>query len=711
MAGRVAPTGAQDAQNPLLDTQFLIPFDRIEPEHVAGAMTFLIGEARHNLERLSRAPETGFTGFLEGLDALTSRLDTAWTIVSHLDQVVSNDHWRAAKQAALPAVTAFYTDLGMHAGLYSALKAFAATDEAKNLDAVRARFLKISLDAFRRGGAELPESQQQRLKALNIELSEVTSRYGSNSMDGVSAYELFVSADRLSGVPERVQQATLVTEGEHAGLHRLTLHMPTYIPVIEHAADRALREELYRAYNGVGVGKGHDNRPLLPRILTLRREKAELLGYGNYADYLLEDRMAGSGERATKFEEDLTARTRPAFEREQAELEAFYREQAGLHAPPLAPWDTTYWAEKQRVALYALDEEELRPYFAVDSVLSGLFEVARRIFGVTVTQAQAPVWHDEVKFYQMHDEAGTHVASFYTDWFPRDSKRGGAWMNGFRVGGPISSTGDGQAHLESGQATLADQHLGGTFAPHLGLMCGNMTPPDADGHALLSHDEIETVFHEFGHLLHFSLSKVPVRQLAGTSVAWDFVELPSHIMENWTWNQGALALFAHHFQSGKALPDELYGRMIRARNFRAASAAMRQYSLGTLDLALHTRYVPADGDLLSYARDLSARFQAVPPLSDDARIANFGHLFGSPVGYAAGYYSYKWAEVLDADAFTRFEKEGVLGRQTGQAFVDAVLSRGNSAPAAELFREFLGRDPDPGALLRRSGLMDGTALA
>ena len=403
MAGRVALTGAQDAQNPLLEMQFLIPFDRIEPEHVAGAMTFLIAEARHNLEQLSRAPETGFTGFLDGLDALTSRLDTAWTIVSHLDQVVSNDHWRAAKQAALPAVTAFYTDLGMSAELYSALKAFAATDEAKNLDAVRARFLKISLDAFRRSGAELPESQQQRLKALNIELSEVTSRYGSNSMDGVSAYELIVSADRLAGVPERVQQATLVSEGDHAGLHRLTLHMPTYIPVIEHADDRALREELYRAHNGVGVGAGHDNRPLLPRILALRREKAELLGYGNYADYLLEDRMAGSGERATQFEENLTARTRPAFEREQAGLEAFYREQAGPHAPPLAPWDTTYWAEKQRVALYALDEEELRPYFAVDSVLSGLFEVARRIFGVTVTQVQAPVWHDEVKFYQMHD--------------------------------------------------------------------------------------------------------------------------------------------------------------------------------------------------------------------------------------------------------------------------------------------------------------------
>ena len=684
MAGRIAHTETQDAHNPLLDTQFLIPFDRVLPQHVAGAVALLIAEARQNLERLSRASETGFVDFLDTFDHLTARLDTAWTVVSHLDQVVSSGEWRAAKQAALPQITAFYTDLGMHAGLYAALKTYASGEEAKSLDAVRARFLKLSLDAFRRGGAELPEAGQQRLRALNVELGEITSRYASNSMDGVSAFELFVPAERLAGVPERVQQATLVAEGEHAGLHRLTLHMPTYLPVLEYADDRPLREELYRAFNDVGVGVGHDNRPLLPRILALRREKAELLGYRDYADFLLEDRMAGSGERATQFEHDLTNRTRPAFERENAEMDAFYRAQAGQGAPPLAPWDITYWAEKQRLALYALGEEELRPYFAIDGVLAGLFEVAKRVFGVTVTQAQAPVWHDEVKFYQMHDESGVHIASFYTDWFPRDNKRGGAWMNGFRVGGPRED---------------------GTVAPHLGLMCGNMTPPDAAGVALLSHDEVQTVFHEFGHLLHFSLSKVPVRQLAGTSVAWDFVELPSHIMENWTWNREALALFARHVQTGKALPQELYGRMVRARNFRAGSTAMRQYSFGTVDLYLHTRYSPADGDVLNYVRELSAQFQAVPPLPDDARIANFGHLFGSPVGYAAGYYSYKWAEVLDADAFTRFEQEGVLNRQTGQAFVAAVLSRGNSAPAAELFREFLGRDPGPEALLRRSDLL------
>ncbi|WP_407570625.1 M3 family metallopeptidase [Deinococcus altitudinis] len=672
----------QGERNPLLGTQFLIPFDRIRPEHVAQATQVLIAEAREGLERLALAPQTGFGGFLNDLDSLTARLDVMTGVVGHLDSVVSDEQWRAARRAMLPLVSAFYTDLGMHAGLYAALKAFAATEEGRTLDPVHARFLNLSLDGFRRDGAELPPVQQARLKDLNIELGEVTSLYGSNSMDGISAYELYVPAERLAGVPERVQQATRVQEGEHAGQHRLTLHAPTYLPVMTYADDRALREELFRASNAVGTGEGRDNRELLPRILALRQEKAELLGYANYADYLLEDRMAGTGERAMQFETDLTERTQPAFERETAELEAFYHEQAGEDAPALAVWDTTYWAEKQRQALYALDDEELRPYFEITRVLTGLFEVARRIFGVNVQEAQAPVWHPEVRFYDMTDETGAHIASFYTDWFPRDSKRGGAWMNGLRVGGPT----------ESG------------FAPHLGLMCGNLTPPTAGAPALLSHDEVETIFHEFGHLLHSSLSRVPVRQLAGTSVAWDFVELPSHIMENWTWNQGALALFARHHQTGEALPDELYTRMIRARNFRAASTAMRQYSLGTADLSLHTRYVPADGDILAYTRDIFARFQPVSPLPGDARIANFGHLFSSPVGYAAGYYSYKWAEVLDADAFTRFEREGVLNRAVGRAFVDAVLSRGNGAPAGELYQEFMGRLPDPQALLRRSGL-------
>ncbi|MFC4454912.1 M3 family metallopeptidase [Deinococcus sonorensis] len=674
-------------QNPLLELGFKIPFDRIRPEHAEPAIDRLVGEARQTLETLAQAPEQQFAGFLDQLDRFTAQLGTVRTIVGHLNQVVSDEHWRAAEQAILPKVSAFNTDFSLHEGLWAALKGYAQTEEAQTLPPVPARFLQLTMDMFRRGGADLPEDKKARLRALNVELAELTNRYANNSLDGIKAYELYVGPERLAGLPERVREATAqdAEQHGHAGQHRLTLHAPTLQPVLTYADDRELRETLYRANNQVGTSESGDNRLLLPQILRLRREKAELLGYRTFADLVLEDRMAGTGERAIQFEQDLEERTRPAFERENAELEAFYRAQAGQDAPELAPWDLSYWAERQRLALYDFDEELLRPYFSVDRVLSGLFEIVRRVFGVTVREAQAPGWHPEVRFYELLDEDGQHRASFYTDWFPRDSKRGGAWMNAFRTGGP----------REEG------------FEPHLGLMCGNLTPPSAGRPALLSHREVETVFHEFGHLLHHALSTVPVRSLSGTSVAWDFVELPSQIMENWTWNREALNLFARHFETGEPLPDDLYQKMLAARNFRAGNVAMRQYSLGRMDLGLHVEYDPQDGDVTEYARRIQARFMPVPPLPDSAMVANFGHLFSSPVGYAAGYYSYKWAEVLDADAFSRFEQEGVFNRATGQAFVDAVLSRGNSRAAGELFREFMGRDPDPEALLRRSGLIQG----
>jgi len=391
--GSVSVQDSALSSNPLLADTFWIPFDRIRPEHVQPATEHLIAQARAGLDDLARAPQEGFAGFLDRLDTLTVTLQQVHTIVSHLDGVVSDDAWRAAKNAMLPAVSAFFTDLGMHAGLHAALKAYAQTPEAQTLDPVRARYLNLSLDEFRRSGADLPQEGQERLRALNVELSEVTSRYGSNSMDGITAYSLHVPVERLAGLPDRVKQATLVTEGEHAGQHRLTLHAPTFMPVMTYADDRALREELFRAFNAAGVGEGRDNRALLPLILNLRHEKAALLGYATFADFVLEDRMAKTGERAVRFEQDLTDRTRPAFERENAELEAFYREQAGPDAPPLAAWDLAYWTEKQRAALYDLDDEELRPYFEVNRVLDGLFEVARRLFGVKVTPASAPVWH------------------------------------------------------------------------------------------------------------------------------------------------------------------------------------------------------------------------------------------------------------------------------------------------------------------------------
>ena len=673
------------SSNPLLNVGFRIPFDQIRPEHAGSAVDELLAAARERAEALSRSGERNFEGFMADLDTLTEQLGTVQTIVHHLNSVVSSDEWKAAIEAIIPRTSQFYTELGLHPGLWAALKAFGETDAARALDPVRARHLKLTTDEFRRGGADLPEDKKARLMEVNTRLAQATNQFSKNVLDATAAYELYVPEGRLKGLPQRVQEATrqdAQSKGKEG--HRLTLHAPTLQPVLTYADDRELRRELWEASGQLGQQEGRDNRPLIREILKLRRERAQILGFRNFADLVLQERMAGNGENALAFERDLEAKTRPAFERENAELEAYYREKAGPDAPALAPWDLAYWAEKQRQEKYDFDEEALRPYFALDGVLAGLFEICRRVFGITVTEAQAPGWHPEVKFYDIHDEAGQHVASFYTDWFPRDTKRGGAWMNAFITGGPKE----------------------GGVDPHLGLMCGNMTPPSKDTPALLSVREVETVFHEFGHLLHHAMSRVPVKSLSGTNVPWDFVELPSQIMENWVMEREALDLFARHYQTGERLPEDLFQKLVAAQNYRAANAAMRQYSFGLTDLTLHVELDPSgEQDPIAVSREVMGRFYPTELPENYAQIASFNHLFSDPVGYGAGYYSYKWAEVLDADAFSRFAKEGIFNRETGRAYVDTILSRGNSDDPAQLYRDFMGRDPDAGALLKRSGLL------
>lgn len=679
--------------NPLLNLGFEIPFDQIKPEHAESAVDTLIAKSREDLEHIANAPQRQFVGFLQELDTLGQQLGAVSTVVNHLEAVVSSDEWRAANEAILPKVSTFFTELGLHSGLWTAMKAYQASSDAQQLSPEWTRFLTLQVDDFRRNGADLDDAGKQRLTKLNVNLAEVTNQFGKNVMDGIKAYELYVGPERMAGVPQRLQDATAKDAETHgkSGMHRLTLHAPVYGPVVTYADDRTLRQELMQANNVVGVGEGHDNREVLPQILRLRRERAELLGFANFADLVTADRMAGSANAAIKFERDLEERTRPFFDEENQELLAFYNQQAGEGAPEMAAWDVAYWAEKLRQERYDFDEEVLRPYFPMEQVLSGMFEITKRVFGITVKEAQAAGWHKEVKYYDIFNEStddkstdnevGEHIASFYTDWFPRDTKRGGAWMNALYTGGP----------RENG------------FAPHLGLMCGNLNPPSGETPSLLSLREVETVFHEFGHLLHHALARVPVQSLSGTQVAWDFVELPSQIMENWVWTPEGLALIAKHYQTGESLPQELYQKMLAARNFRAGAFAMRQYSFASVDLALHVDYDETQGSPLDFTRNLMNHYSFLP-LPESNFITQFGHLFSSPVGYAGGYYSYKWAEVLDADAFTRFEQEGVFNRQTGREYVDKLLSCGGSAAPAQLYRDFMGRDPDPEALLRRSGL-------
>ncbi len=673
--------------NPLLEIQFKVPFDQIRAEHVEPAIQQLLEEARANQAELSSStgPRT-FDNTLLALENLTEKLDWAMSVVKHLESVATYPELRAAYNAIQPEVSLFYTNIVLDPGIWRILKEYAATDEARALTGPRARFLKKTMDGFRRSGADLDEAGKARLQSIEVELSTVTTKFAENVLDATNAFELVITDEtQLAGLPPSAVEAARES-AKSKGLEgwRFTLQAPSYTAVITYMADRRIREEMYRAFSTRASSGAFDNRTILLRILELRKAKAALLEYRDFADLVLEDRMAKNGERAYEFVRELHDRTKEFFDKENDSLRAFRRTLEGDDAPRLEPWDVAYYAEKQREALYEFDEEALRPYFELNKVEAGMYELVSRIFGVKVQEEHGmPGWDPAVRSYTIMDADGTKLGSFYADWFPRENKRGGAWMDALITGGPKP---DG-------------------FKPHLGLICGNLTPPVGDKPSLLTHREVETVYHEFGHLLHHCLSKVEIRSLAGTNVAWDFVELPSQIMENWCWERPSLDLFAHHYQTGETLPDDLFEKMKRAKTFRAANAQMRQLSFATMDLALHTLYSrEKDGDVVEYARKLMQPFASAPLPEDYAMITSFTHLFASPVAYAAGYYSYKWAEVLDADAFTRFQQSDVFSREVGSEFRDRILARGDSEDPADLYRSFMGRDPDLTALLRRSGL-------
>jgi oligopeptidase A len=621
------------------------------------------------------------------IDSMSEPLDVAFGVVRHLESVATTPELREAYGKIEPLVSAFYARVPLHEGLWKAVKEYAATPEAAALTGTRKRYLEKTIQGFKRSGADLPPEGKREMEAIDVELSELTTKFSQNVLDATNEFEYVITdAVKLAGLPE----SAIVAARENAAAKgvegwRFTLQAPSYVPVLTYLDDAAVRERFYRAYMTRASAAPRDNRELILRILELRRKKAAMLGYADFSDYALEDRMAKKGERAWEFLIDLRRKTQPFFEKENAELEAFRRELEGPGAPPLQPWDVSYYAEKLRQARYDFDEEELRPYFPMEKVLGGMFGLVEKLYGIRVEPVDGvPVWDEAVRYYRILDGDGTMLGGFYADWYPRENKRGGAWMDAFRTGGP----------------------RGAEFVPHLGLMCGNMNPPVGGKPALLTHRDVETVFHEFGHLLHHLLSKVEVRGLAGTNVAWDFVELPSQIMENWCWEREALDLFARHYETGAPLPEDLFRKMVAARTFRAANAQMRQLSFGVTDLALHRSYDPEmDGDVVEYSRRILQQYSPAPLPEDHAMIASFTHLFANPVGYAAGYYSYKWAEVLDADAFSLFRKMGVFSREAGLRFRSVILEKGDSEDPAELYRKLMGRDPDASALLVRAGLV------
>ena len=679
------------AANPLLQIQFQIPFDQIRAGDVEPAIEELLKDARVELDRLIAEPgERTFANTLQRLDHLTERLDYAMQIVRHLEAVVTTPELRAANNAVQPKVSEFYSSLPLNPALWQAVLSYSRTAEAGTLTGIRKRFLEKTMDNFRRHGAELNEEGKKRVAEIDVELAKQTMRFGENVLDSTNQYEWVITDERqLAGLPQSARamaRASAAAKGLAEPSWRFTLQAPSYLAVMTYLDDEGLRRQVYEAFAHRATEEKHDNRPIMRSILELRGEKARLLGYRDFADLVLEDRMAHAGDRAQEFLEDLRHKTEAHFKRENADLLAFSGK-TELH-----PWDIAYYAEKQRAALYDFDEEALRPYFPLESVIPGMFEVVHRLYGISVVEKTGvPVWDPQVKYYEIYDHSrpvgNRLVGAFYADWFPRENKRGGAWMDTLIIG---EAHADGQDYQD----------------PHLGLICGNLTPPSQDGPSLLTHREVETIFHEFGHLLHHCLSRVELRGLAGVNVAWDFVELPSQIMENWTWEREALDLFARHYQTGAPIPDELLNKMRNARNFRAANTQMRQLGFGLVDLALHREVPPGSNiDLLGFARNILQQFSPARLPEDYAMIVSFTHLFANPVGYGAGYYSYKWAEVLDADAFTRFQKAGIFSREVGARFRDRILSRGDSEDPAELYRSFMGRDPDPNALLERSGLL------
>lgn len=663
--------------NPLLRVPFEIPFHEIRVEHIVPAVRELLAESQQNVDAIADFEGIrDFSNTLHALDESTIHLENAMAVVRHLECVSNSPELREAIQVIDPEVSSFYSSIPLNPKLWTAIQAVSPD----GLAPIEKRFLTKQVDAFRRHGAELEPQLKKRALAIDVELQALCTKFSQHVLDATNAFELMVDDEsKLAGLPEgAVAAARGSAEAKGKTGYRFTLQAPSYLPVLTYLDDAEIRRALWEGYNARATSGEFDNRELMKQILTLRREKAHLLGYFTFADFVLADRMAQRGVIAMEFVTDLESATRAKFAEEHVALEAF-------SGRVLNPWDMGYYAEKQRAALYDFDEEALRPYFPVDRVVAGMFELCEKLFGIEVRELpDAKVYEPSVKYCEIYSD-GRMIGAFYADWFPRESKRGGAWMESVRTGGPQAD---------------------GSFAPHLGVICGNMTPPMPERPALLTHREVETIFHEFGHLLHHCLSEVPLRGLSGTNVPWDFVELPSQIMENWCWEREALDFFARHFETGEPIPDELFVKMKRARQYRGASAQMRQLGFATVDLTLHTEFDPkVERDLLAMANAVLQRFTSIPLPENYGMILGFTHLFSGPVGYAAGYYSYKWAEVLDADAFSRFQEEGVLNGETGRDFRRKILAKGNSEEPKDLYRSFMGRDPNQTALLLRIGLI------
>lgn len=676
----------------------LADFTTITPNQLESDITTALDNGKNALEKLEHPAKDSQTALADivAFDHQNLALDRAWGLLSHLNSVVSNDTIRDTHQRLLPQLSGFYTQIGQHQGLFSRYQmivndnAFFAT-----LSEARQRSLQLALQSFELSGIALPADKQAEFATLSSELSTLSAKFSDNVLDATQSYFLPLNGSQIKGLPEsalamladnatRYNEKNATTEKYVA-----TLDIPCYIAIMTYAEDRKLRETLYHAYvtraSDLFEKKEFDNAPLMVDILQKRQQKAELLGFSNFAELSLTTKMADSVATVEKFLRDLAEKAKPFAQKDVAELQ---NEAKHWQIENLEPWDTAFLAEKVKQRKFNLSEEETRPYFPLPKVLDGLFAIVHRLFNIRVQDKSSEVarWHDDIKFYELFDESDNLIGGFYFDLYARQSKRGGAWMSGFQPKYQFENENYEQLPVC--------------------FMIGNFTPSLNGKPSLLTHDEVITLFHEFGHGLHHLLTQVTIGDVAGVNgVEWDAVELPSQFMENWAWHADGIALISGHVETGETLPQEILTAMLSAKNFQSGMQTLRQIEFALFDLLLHAKNPSPDYDeILQLLQSVRADIAILPTPSYNRFPNSFTHIFAG--GYASGYYSYKWAELLSADAFSRFEQDGIFNRDIGKAFRELILAKGGSLPAKANFEAFMGREASIEALLRHSGFTE-----
>lgn len=679
--------------NPLLDyvnapADTKISFDAIQPEYIEPAVKHLVARNKQLVEEIAKIESPNWKNTVAALEEADDELSRLWSPVSHMNSVMSSDALREAHDACLPLLSDYGTFIGQHQGLYEVYQKLAQSQDFQTLPKAQQRVIHDTLRDFKLGGVALPENEKKRYAQIQSRLSDLGSTFSNQLLDATHAWHLHIEkGEDLAGLPESAVEAA-AEEAQQRSVEGwvFTLDIPSYLPFMMYAQNRNLREKLYRAFVTRASEQGpnaeeYDNSQVMTETLTLRQELAELLGFASYADLSLETKMAKSSEQVQGFLEDLAERALPQAQSELQEIKDYAALQG---CNDLQAWDIPFYAEQVKQKNYAVSDELLRPYFPAQQVISGLFEVTSRLFDVKFVERQdVDTWHPDVRYFDVKETNGEVRAGFYLDLYARSKKRGGAWM---------------------ADAVVRRERLSGETQMPVAFLTCNFSRPVGDKPALFTHDEVLTLFHEFGHGLHHMLTQVNIGSISGINgVPWDAVELPSQFLENWCWEKEALQLVAKHYKSGESLPDDLLENMLKARNFQAAMQMVRQLEFSLFDMHIHS------GTAIDSAKDIQAvldkvreQVAVVIPPEFNRFQHGFGHIFAG--GYAAGYYSYKWAEVLSADAFSRFEEEGIFNPETGKAFLQHILEAGGSEDIAELFKRFRGREPELAALLRHSGI-------